>query len=223
MIRKHILVSAVLVILLLPMGLGKADADELSGSGNDGYPTAMESYFRIDSDQVNALLKKNIPAEEVPVVLFMAQRTGLDPAAVAGVHASGLNWMQTAWHFRINPWFFYTPLDSKAVERTPYERAYGYYLSHSNKVNLTDPDIVNLVNLKFISEQYGCLPLNVVQMRSSGKTFQEISDYFMNGKEMPHWDVNLPTPETPSSLKKGEDSEKQDTGMPMGDRDGDGD
>lgn len=163
---------------------------------NDTYYAALESYFKATKSDVAALLAQNINEEELPVVLFMARRTGLDPDAPVGVHSSGLNWMQAAWHFQIPPWVFYTPLDPKDVKNTPYEAAYQEYSDHADKVDLTDGDIVNLVNLKFLTEFYGCAPKEVVQMRASGKTFRQINDHYWNPQNASAWDVSIPGLET---------------------------
>jgi hypothetical protein len=57
----------------------------------------------------------------------------------------------------------------------PYGKAYGYYKNKPRKdwggIKLSDADVVNLVNLKFISGQYGYAPDEVAGMRSKGESF----------------------------------------------------
>ncbi len=158
----------------------------------DSYYAGLENYFRLTKSDLADNLGHGAAEEEVPVALFIARRTGLDPDSVWSVHDSGLTWMQVAWHFKLNPWIFYTPLPQKTVEKTPYEKAYGLYFSRKDKVNLSDADLVNLVNLKFISEQYNCPPEEVVRSRADGKSFREINDRYWGRKDIPQWDVDIP-------------------------------
>ncbi|HTC22457.1 MAG TPA: hypothetical protein VK859_16500 [bacterium] len=170
----------------------------------NNFHLAVMDYFRVSEQQVTDAEQSGISDEELPVVFFMAQRTNLGPEAVTTVHSSGLNWMQVAFHFRLNPWIFYTFLPGDAAAHTPFEKACGEYKNPNNNINLTDKDMVNLVDLKFLSEYYGRDPKEIVQRRSSGKTFQEINDDYWRRKDENslQWDMDplssgLPTP-TPS-------------------------
>lgn len=177
------------VVVLAQDNSGRPPAD----AETDSYYAGIENYFRLSKADMADQLGHGVSEEEVPVALFIARRAGLDPDTVWSVHGSGLNWMQVAWHFELNPWIFFTPLPSKAVEHTPYEKAYGAFSSRADKVNLGDEDIVNLVNLKFISEEYGCPPEEVVRARTDGKTFREINDRYWGRKDLPKWDVDVPS------------------------------
>ncbi len=158
----------------------------------DSYYSGIENYFRLTKSDLADNLGHGVEEEEVPVALFIARRAGLEPDAVWSVHDSGLTWMQVAWHFKLNPWIFFTPLPQKAAEKTPYEKAYGLYSSRADKVSLSDADLVNLVNLKFISEQYNCPPEEVARLRADGKSFREINDRYWGRKDIPRWDVDIP-------------------------------
>ncbi len=48
---------------------------------------------------------------------------------------------------------------------------------------LGDDDVVNLVNLKFMSEHYGYPPEKIIKMRSGGKEFVSIYDEIRKEKE----------------------------------------
>jgi hypothetical protein len=199
--------------VLMTLGGGfplQAQQHNIGIQGNidkDSYLATVESYFRVTKFQVAKCVTQGVYDDDIPIVLFIAQRTGLEPDAVLSVHTSGLNWTQTAWHFKLNPLVFYTPLSKKDLEHSAYEKTYRYYWDHSAKVNLTDSEISDLVNLKFITEQYGCPPAEVVQARTSGKTFRDINDQYWNRKDLPVWDVTIPgmdptpTPEPGSTGK----------------------
>jgi hypothetical protein len=162
----------------------------------------MEGYFRVSEDQVKLCEEANVSDEEIPVVFFIAQRAGVDPQAVLALHAEGLAWMQVAYHFELNPRMFFTSLSANSPAHSPYEKSYGYYKSHAGRVSLSDADMVNWVDLKFLSEHYGYDPQEIVQMRTDGKTFGAINSYYADKKEAVRWDVEEPHEETPTPVSK---------------------
>ncbi len=163
-----------------------------TGEITEPYHAAIQDYFKVLGDKINDCQQRNVNDEEIPVVLFMAQRAGVGSEAVLAVRAGGLNWMQVAYHFHLNPKIFFMSLPANGVVHTPYEKSYGYFKNHSDRVNFTDTDVINWVNLKFISEHYGRDPEEIIKMRSAGKSFRDISVYYHNKKEEAKWDVEEP-------------------------------
>ena len=51
------------------------------------------------------------------------------------------------------------------------------------EIRLSDNDIVNFVNLKFISEKYGYTPEDVVKMRAKGDSFVAINGKVKKAKK----------------------------------------
>ncbi len=175
-----------ILILLATVGFSvKAMAE------GDNYHLALQDYFKVSEQQVADAKTTGITDEELPVVFFMAQRNNLGPESVTNVHSSGLNWMQVAYHFRLNPLVFYTYLTFD-TSHTPFEKVYGEYKNRQNPFNMTDADLINLANLKFLSEYYGRDPKDIIQRRASGKTFAEINEDYWRNKDDVQWDVNAP-------------------------------
>jgi len=84
----------------------------------------------------------------------------------------------------------------------PYGKAYGYYRHYRGQkkwgeVILTDDDIINLVNLKFIAETHRVEPEGVMEMRARGLRFVDIHDTIQMGKIR----VRLRTEERPKNRK----------------------
>jgi hypothetical protein len=195
-----------LALLIIFAFLGKVFADDGDHTDTlpvsapaDSFYAAIENYFKVSEDQIKACQQQNIAEEEIPVVFFIAQRGSVDPNAVLTVRSEGLNWMQTAYHFHLNPRIFFEPLPANVLARTPYEKSYGYYKGHSSRINLSDADITNWVNLKFLTEHYGYDPQEIIQMRSAGKSFRDINTYYANKKEAVGWDVDQPQEEAQST------------------------
>ena len=74
----------------------------------------------------------------------------------------------------------------KKVE-PPYGKAYGHYKKyHPNKewkkIVLSDNEVVDLVNLRFISEYHKLDPDKVIKMRGQGMNFVNINVEIEKGK-----------------------------------------
>ncbi len=151
----------------------------------DAFHLAIGDYFKVSEQQVQTCQESNIPDEQQPVVFFIAQRAGVAPEAVLFLRAKGWSWMQIAYHFRLNPRIFYTP---GSYAGTPYAHGYNAFQAHG-RINLSDADIVNFVNLKFMSEHYGHEPAEIAQMRAQGKSFRDINDGYVQKKEAVEWDA----------------------------------
>jgi hypothetical protein len=159
---------------------------EKSG-GLDSYHLSIGNYFNVAEKEILICAKKNILEEELPVVFFTAQKSGKAPEVVAGLRAGGMSWMKIARQYNLSPRVFYVPIEGK-VNQTPYKKIFEYYQGNKSRIQLSDADIVNLVNLKFMSDHYGHDPQEIIQMRSKGKTFPDIDDTFRQKKEDMHWD-----------------------------------
>jgi hypothetical protein len=165
-------------------------AEEPTPLPADNYHSALINYYEVSEDLLANAKANGVADEELAVALFIAQRARVEPEAVTGIHSSGLNWMQVAFHYHLNPWIFYTFLHDYP-SHTPYESAYEKFKTPTLKINLTDAELAALANLKFLSENYGRDPKEIVQKRASGKTFRQINeDYWNNKSEHDYgWDV----------------------------------
>ena len=189
---KHKLVGTLLLFFCLIWGAVSVQADGGNGTAGDSYYTALKSYFKVSDAQIASCQQGGIQDEELPVVFFIAQRANVDSDAVVVVHSSSLSWMQVAAHFHLNPRIFFIPIQG-VLKNTPYAQGYSYYQNRKDRVNLTDDDMINFVNLKFIAEHYARNPMEIVQMRTLGKSFRDINQVYANAKDEARWDVVMPS------------------------------
>jgi hypothetical protein len=110
--------------------------------------------------------------------LFIAQKARVAPGRVILLRERGLTWMQVALRLGLSPEVFYVRINN--ASRSPYAKPYGYYQRYQRiqwrDIRLSDADIVNFVNLRFISDKYRCTPDEVVLMRSQGRSFVKIHE-----------------------------------------------
>jgi hypothetical protein len=124
--------------------------------------------------------------EELPVLFFLAARAHVEPSVVLNLRTRGMSWLDISFHFRLTPDIFYVPVTMERIG-PPYGHAYGYFRKYRatrewRRIVLTDAEVVDLVNLRFISESHGFSPEAVMGMRAQGKAFVSINDEVGKGK-----------------------------------------
>ena len=123
------------------------------------------------------VVRGQIGEEELPVAFILASAAGVDLPAIVKLRVGGMSWLDITLHFGLNPRVFYVPLERDPGP--PYGKAYGHFKhkdhEKSEKVHMTDAEIVDWANLRFLSEYYHCSPDEVVKSRQAGRNFVTIS------------------------------------------------
>jgi hypothetical protein len=137
------------------------------------FHEAMQEFFGVKDPVFDLIKNAPLSDDEMPVVFFLAQLAKLDPTKVLDLRHRGMSWMDITVRLGFTPEVFYVPVRTGP----PYGKAYGYYKNPKHKwktMKLADADIVNLVNLRFISEHQGEDPAVVMRMRDGGESFANI-------------------------------------------------
>jgi hypothetical protein len=128
-----------------------------------------------------------IPEDELPVVFFLAARARVEPSVIISLRIRKMSWLDISFHFGLTPDIFFVPV---VVQRVgpPYGNAYGYYRKYGpakdwKKFRLTDREVVDLVNLRFVSEHYKVPAEEVMTMRSRQQGFVVIHEEIRKQKE----------------------------------------
>jgi hypothetical protein len=163
---------------VIESGPGGASAGgSLGDEALSGFSLTVGDYYRIPQWEVIVIRRRGIPPCEIPVVLFIAKRAHVAPEIITDFRLRDNTWLYTTFHFGLGPEIFYVPVG--VVVRDPlYGKAYGYYKHKPRKewktIALSDNDIINLVNLRMMSEHYGYPPEKIIKMRSEGREFVSI-------------------------------------------------
>ncbi len=146
--------------------------------GPDSYYYDVCQYYHVPEQEVIILRERRISDEEIPVVFFLAQRANVAPATIIDMRARGTSWMDISMHFGIGPDVYYVPVAE--VPGSAYEGVYSYYRARPreewNTIHLSDEDVVNFVDLRFVSEHHGYDVPEIMKMRSEGKSFMRINE-----------------------------------------------
>jgi hypothetical protein len=172
--------------------VGNAEASVALGVsiGDEGlrsFYLAVGNYYRVPEREVVIVRERHIPDEEIPVVFFLAQKAHVRPSAIMDLRLAGKTWLDISLHFGVGPEIFYVPVRETVVVGPPYGNAYGHYKKKPKKqwstIVLNDNDVVNLVNLRFMSDHYKYEPEKVMKMREGGKNFVTINEEVVKEKK----------------------------------------
>ena len=166
----------ILLFLLLPTPL-LAQVDFSISIGAPGFYFSIGNFFGYPEREVVVVHERGVPDDELPVVFFISQHAHVAPEVVIRLRAvEHWPWTRICAYYRIPPSVFYVPVPAYGP---PYGRAYGYYkrFPHERdwgRIQLRDADIVNQVNLIFISKYYNYPPEQVIRLREGGASFGNI-------------------------------------------------
>jgi hypothetical protein len=182
---RSFLISAILCLLFVFSFSGWSRSEVSLGisadkDGISSFHLAIGEFYRVPEQQMTIVRERNIPDEEMPVVFFLAGRADVKPETIIKMRLGGNTWMAISAHYGLTAEAYYVPVT--VDPGPPYGKAYGHFKNRDrNKwktISLSDDDIINLVNLKFISDYYQCPADDVIKQRSNGKNFVDINAGF---------------------------------------------
>jgi len=180
--RKTIVILSAIFLLFagsIPMAsASNVDLGVSMGSeGIRGFYLGISNYYRVPEREVVVVRERGVHYNDLPVVFFIAARAHVAPGVIVDLRLGGMNWWDISVRYGIGPEVYYVPT-TVVVKNPPYGRAYGHYKKHPreqwNRIVLRDADIVNMVNLRYVSEYYDYPEDRVMKMRGQGKDFVAI-------------------------------------------------
>ena len=124
-------------------------------------------HFGVPQREVIIVREQRVPEHELPVVFFIARHARVAPAAVVELRLAGLQWWDIAARYRVAPEVFYVP------SGPPYGKAHG----HWKKRRLSDVEVVDCVNVRFLSEYHRVPPDQIYVMRSRGLGYTAVHSH----------------------------------------------
>jgi hypothetical protein len=164
---RHAVLS--LIVLGALSIAGRADAQTpFSVDARIGdFHVAVANYYHVPEREVVVIRERRIHDSELPVVLFIAQHARVTPATIVDLRMRGMSWWDISVRYGIGPEVYYVPV--AVIPGPPYGKAWGHYKKkhrkHWNTIVLDDDDVVNLVQVRFISDYYRIPPERVFEVR----------------------------------------------------------
>mgnify|MGYP006297851517 CR=1 FL=1 len=178
--RAMLIPAIICLVMFWPSSDCSADVDIGLSIGDDGLKSfylAIGDHYRASEKEISIVRRSKIPEEEIPVVFFLARKADVSPEVILKMRLLGKSWWEITTHFGLNASIYYVPVKGNPLP--PYGKAYGHYKnkkkSQWGKIVLSDVDIINFVNLRFISEHWGYEPEEVIKMRANGRNFVNIN------------------------------------------------
>ena len=189
---KRIIVLFAALVLLAPAAGASAQSVSTGISISNGelrsFYLAVGDYYRVPEARVTYVKQHyRVHDEELPVVFFLASRAHVDPSVIIDLrYRQRMSWLNITLHYGLTPEIYYVPVQRVGP---PYGNAYGHYKKHGKdyrKVRLADADVVNLVNLRFMSEYHGVAAEVVMDRRGRGERFVVMNDHYYKEKGKKH-------------------------------------
>jgi len=138
-----------------------------SGDGLRSFYFAVGNYYQVPERDVVVVQQQALPPDEIPVVFYVAQRARVAPAVVVDLRRRGESWADIAFHFRLDPDIYYFR------GGPPYGKAYGW-----KKHPPRDAEVIDAVNVHFLSDYHHVTPDAVWAERSGGRSYAAVAENF---------------------------------------------
>ena len=179
------------ILLIMSAVSTKADVSIGVSADDDGIKSfymSIGEHYKVPEKEVIVIREQKIPDDDLPVIFFIARHATVEPSVVVKLRLAGKSWMDITTHFGLSPAIYYVAFDNDPGP--PYGKAWGYYKNHKKDdwktIRLADNDVVNFVNIKFMSERHGYSPHEVIKMRENGQGFAKVNAKIKNHKREKH-------------------------------------
>ncbi|SYZ74369.1 conserved exported hypothetical protein [Candidatus Zixiibacteriota bacterium] len=193
---RKLIFGIVIALALMTFGSAGAQTEVRAGisvgdNGVNSFYLAIGSFYHVPEREVVAVRDKDIPDDQLPVVFFIARRAHVDPDLVIKLRLGGKSWLEITHYYKLSPEIYY--IDAGDISGPPYGKAFGYFRNHPRsewrEARLDDDDIINLVNLRFLSSHYKRTPAEIIRSREAGHNFVIINNDFYQARHEHHNDA----------------------------------
>lgn len=166
----------IIVSLYLLTSLNAFDFDiGVSGRDDDvnGFYFSIGDYYHAPREEIYAI-ERRIPRDEVSIAYFLARESRRDINYITNLRLRGKSWWDISLSLGLNPHTLYV-VETYNNYGPPYGRAYGY---NNNRYRLSDREVAELVNVRFLSNYHRISYDEVIERRQRG------SNYYRNRDEV---------------------------------------
>ena len=164
------LISLLCLIVLVSVASADSSLEEY-------YADAVD-FFADSTSTLADILAFEPDPEDVPVIFMLSQITGVSPVKMAELRDRGDGWqaLMSVRGAKPQDLYFMISADFESKVFSPvFEKFSSTPESDWGKIELTDQDIVNLVNLRFVYRNHGYSAFEVMAMRDRGESFPAIN------------------------------------------------
>lgn len=177
-----------LALLVLVAGTSAVAAQEVTDAAREAYFGAVAEFFELPRSEVGILASWRLDPDEIPVVLFVAHRSGVSAEAVVALRRSGRGWAQLAQRYGLDAAHFHVPLSDQA-QAGSLGRVYEQYRTRPAErwaeIPLRDGEIVALVNLRVLAQTLAVSPDAVLRASTGSPWYQLYARLMRDGDDGP--------------------------------------
>lgn len=141
----------------------------ISGSdrGITGFSLSIGDYYRVPAQEI-IVIERSVPDVETSVIYYLARHSHRSPHYILDLRLRGLSWWDITLRLGLDPRTLYI-VDSRRHLGPPY----GHY---GRNHRLNDAEIIDLVNVRFLSSYHGISVDDVIDRRNRGQHYMYIDD-----------------------------------------------
>jgi hypothetical protein len=132
----------------------------------DGFYFSIGNHYNAPREEIY-VVERRIPRDEVNIAYFLARESRRDINFITDLRLRGKSWWDISLGLGLNPRNLYV-VETNNHYGPPYGRAYGHT---NNKHRLSDREIMELVNVRFLSRYHGISPDEVIERRQRGSGY----------------------------------------------------
>lgn len=138
------------------------------------YFRGVAGYFRLPPEEVFILGDWRLPPEEIPVLLYLSRRAGVSAEATAALRRNGRSWSELTRRFELGSEIYHVALPADAGSLARVRSLFeGRPSSQWGSIELTDAEIVSLVNLRVLSGVLSTPAARVLEARDRAGSYPE--------------------------------------------------
>jgi hypothetical protein len=165
--KRHALVGGLFIVAsFCPLRAASAETAVNVSAQIGNFHVAVANYYHVPEREVVVVHERHIPDDDLPVVFFIAREAHVPTTRIIEMREHGRSWWDISVHYGLRPDVYYVPVAYDPGP--PYGHAYGLYKkprSEWHRIVLSDSDVVNLVQLRFLSEHYAIPAEKVMEAR----------------------------------------------------------
>jgi hypothetical protein len=139
-----------------------------SDQGINGFSFSIGDYYRVPQREV-MVIEQSIPRDEMSVVYFLARESNTDARYISDMRLRGGSWWDISLRLGLDPRTLYV-MDGNRRD----DRSHGYGRNH----RLRDSEIIDIVNVRFLSDYHHISPDEVIKRRRGGEHYNNIDEHY---------------------------------------------
>lgn len=149
------------------------------GRGEDpariaSFLRTVATHFQLPVDEVFILSEWNVAPDDVPVILFLADRSGISPDVLVALRRAGNGWASITSRYGLGADLLHIPMgvaEAGPLLQDLYARYEDTPRNRWGTLSLTDEEVLSLVNLRVLSQGLSLAPRAVMAARANSTSF----------------------------------------------------